>query len=174
MEFKKTPTRRAALSTMQLFGGGRSYKSMLIRVRKEFHEWAGIPAWFWPRIARELPPPKKTPFLKARRKGGRPRSDDRLALGAILWRLRCGGAWRRLPKRFGSAATARRRLALWLRGARLERAWRAYLVQQSPLERERWRVAFAAGALRAEPFWRFGLLLVWRREFEPELPPRGI
>lgn len=141
-----------------------------MRIRREFHEWDGIATWFWPRIARELPPLKKTPFLKARRKGGRPRTGDRAAFGAILWRLRCGGAWRRLPKRFGSAATARRRLRLWRRGDRLERAWRAYLSQQSLMELERWRDSYAAAAHRPEPLWRSGLDLVWRREFAPFLP----
>lgn len=137
--------------------------------RKEFHEWQGIPAWCWPRIARELPPPKKLPFLKAKRKGGRPRGDDRLALGAILWRLRCGGTWEKLPERFGSAATARRRLDRWLRGARLEKAWRAFLEQQSKSELERWRESLEAGDVRKKSFWRFGLDYVWKWEFEPVL-----
>lgn len=135
--------------------------------RKAPHDWDGIPLWSWARIARELPPPRKTPFLKARRKGGRPRCDDRLALGAILWRLRCGGTWSRLPERFGSAATARRRLASWSRGDRLERAWRAYLAQQSRSELERWRDCFDTGDVRAEPYWRACLALVWRWHFEP-------
>ena len=136
-----------------------------VPLRKEFYEWDGIQPWFWPRIARELPPLKKTPFLKARRKGGRPRSDDRRALGAIFWRVRSGGTWSRLPKRFGSAATARRRLALWMRGGRLERAWRAYLSQLSLLELQRWRDCFAPAAFRAVPLWRFSLDHVWRWEF---------
>ena len=93
----------------------------------------------------------------------------RIASGAILWRLRCGGSWSRLPPRFGSAATARRRLALWSKGDRLERAWRAYLLQQSRDELKRWRESYAAGAVRAAPVWRGYLDLVWKREFEPWL-----
>ena len=138
-------------------------------LRKGLNEWDGIQPWFWPRISRELPPLKKTPFLKAHRKGGRPRSDDRQALSAILWRLRSGGIWNRLPKRFGSPATARRRLALWMKGDRLERAWRAYLDQQSRPELQRWRDCFAASAFRSVPVWRFGLDLIWRQEFAPRL-----
>lgn len=140
--------------------------------RKEFHEWEGIPAWCWPRIARELPQPKKPPFLKSKRKGGRPRSDDRRALGAILWRLRCGGTWERLPERFGSAATARRRLDRWLRGGRLEKAWRAFLEQQSLSELVRWGESLTAGAVRHKLFWRFGLDYIWKWEFEPLLPKK--
>ena len=141
-----------------------------MRYRKELHEWTGIQPWIWPRVARELPARKKTPFLKARRKGGRPRNDDRLALGAIFWRLRSGGTWSRLPARFGSAATARRRLARWLRGDLLERAWRTYLYQLSRVELGVWREAFAAAEFRPKPYWRFGLDLIWRREFGPLLP----
>lgn len=133
----------------------------------EPHEWLGVPPWAWPWIARQLPPPKMTPFLRSRRKGGRPRLDDRLALSAILWRLRTGGTWENLPARFGSAATARRRLALWTRGDRLERLWRAYLEQISRAERERWRDAFVSAAIRSQPDWRFGLTYVWRLEFLP-------
>jgi len=138
-----------------------------MRFRKYPYEWPGIPAWCWPRVARELPPIRKQPFLKALRKGGRPRRDDRLALGAILWRLRCGGTWSELPERFGSAATARRRLAKWQRGCILERAWRAYLYQQSRGELERWRDCFEAGAFRGDSFWRYDLDRVWRMEFAP-------
>jgi transposase len=138
-----------------------------VRIRKELHEWNGIPPWFWARVARELPPRKKTPFLKARRKGGRPQCDDRLALSAILWRLRSGATWNLLPKKFGSAATARRRQARWLKGDRLERAWRAYLYQLSRVELQRWQESFAAGAHRPKPPWRFGLDYVWKWEFAP-------
>lgn len=105
--------------------------------------------------------------MKALRKGGRPRRDDRLALGAILWRLRCGGTWSELPERFGSAATARRRLAKWQRGCILERAWRAYLYQQSRGELERWRDSFEARAFREDLFWRYDLDRIWRMEFAP-------
>lgn len=140
-----------------------------MRYRKEFHEWEGIAAWCWPRIARELPPPKKLPFLRSRRKGGRPHGDDRRALSAIFWRLRCGGTWERLPERFGPAVTARRRQDLWLRGGFLEKAWRAYLEQQSMSELERWREGLEAADVRKKSFWRFGLDYIWKWEFEPLL-----
>lgn len=144
-----------------------------MQIRKHPHEWNGVEAWFWPAVARQLPPPRKRPFLKARRTGGRPRADDRLAFGAILWRLRCGGTWTRLPKRFGSEVTARRRLELWTRGPRLQYAWRAYLSQQSVAELERWRDAFAATAWRASTtlLWRYELESVWRAEFAARVAP---
>ncbi len=135
----------------------------------EPHEWLGVPLWAWPWIARQLPPPKTTPFLRARRKGGRPRNDDRLALSAILWRLRTGGTWQKLPPRFGSAATARRRLEFWTKGDRLECLWRAYLEQISKVERLRWKDALLAASIRQQPCWRFGLEYVWRMDFLPLL-----
>lgn len=146
----------------------RSYNGM--RYRTGF-DWHGVQPHFWPRIARELPPRKKTPFLKSRRKGGRPRADDRRSFSAILWRLRTGGAWSRLPQEFGPAITAKRRLARWLKGTILERAWRAYLYQQSRAELERWSECFARSAAREIPFWRFGLDYIWRYEFQPLLAP---
>jgi len=118
-------------------------------------------------VARQLPPLKKKPFLRSRRKGGRPRSDGRLAFGAILWRLRCGGTWSQLPIRFGSASTARRKMERWSHGLRLEYAWRAFLCQQSVAELERWRDAFEASGWRGEKrkFWRYELERIWRDEF---------
>lgn len=145
-----------------------------MQIRRHPHEWKGVETWFWPAVARQLPTSGKKPFLKARRKGGRPRVDDRLAFGAILWRMRCGGTWSRLPERFGSAVTARRRLELWTRGPRLKYAWRAFLSQQSVAELERWRDAFAATAWRASTklLWRYELESVWRSEFAARVAHR--
>lgn len=127
---------------------------MVMIFRRGPHDWDGIPSWCWPRIARELPSIKKKPFLKALRKGGRPRIDDRQAFNAILWKLRTGGTWCRLPTKFGSSSSARRRLALWMKNYRLERAWVAYLYQQSAVERQRWREGLAINDCRPLPFWR--------------------
>jgi transposase len=49
-------------------------------------------------------------------RGGRPRVDDRVCFGAIMFVLFTGMAWRHLPRELGcSAATAHRRLAEWQR-----------------------------------------------------------
>lgn len=92
-----------------------------------------------------------------------------MALGAIFWRLRCCGDWSRLPPEFGPAITAQRRLALWLKDGRLEKAWRAYLHQQSRYELERWQQCMSLSRFRETQFWRSGLDAVWRVEFEPLL-----
>src|SRR5947208_12071075 len=49
-------------------------------------------------------------------RGGRPRIDDRVAFGAIVFVLFTGIAWRHLPRELGcSPATAHRRLGEWQR-----------------------------------------------------------
>jgi transposase len=47
-------------------------------------------------------------------RGGRPRVEDRVAFGAVMFVLFTGIAWRYLPRELGcSPATAHRRLAEW-------------------------------------------------------------
>lgn len=54
------------------------------------------------------------PFLPDRRgKVGRPRSDDRRIVNAILWIVRTGAPWRDLPERYGSWKTANSRFYRW-------------------------------------------------------------
>jgi transposase len=49
-------------------------------------------------------------------RGGRPRVDDRVCFGAIVFVLFTGMAWRHLPRELGcSPATAHRRLQEWQR-----------------------------------------------------------
>lgn len=136
-----------------------------MKYRKGPHEWPGIPEWCWPAIARQLPRRRRAPFRKKDRKGGRPPCDDRLAMSAIFWRLRSNGTWSRLPERFGSASTARRKLALWSVGGRLEYAWRAYLWHISEADIRRWGEDMASGKPRPHYRWRFGLDYIWKTEF---------
>lgn len=144
-------------------GKGCSYIGVLYR--RELHEWEGVQEWRWPKVAAQLPTRKKTPFLKARRMGGRPQADDRLAFSAILWRVRCGGHWRKLPKRFGSSATARRRLARWACSMNLERAWRAYLEQLTRRELDEWGACLASEEFRKMPLWLYFLERIHHYEF---------
>lgn len=137
----------------------------------EPHQWQGVWPLQWPAVARQLPRRPKQPFLKRRRRGGRPFIDDRLAFSAILWVMRTGCAWRRLPARFGSSATALRRLASWSRGPRLGWAWQAYLSQLGLLDLRTWGACFEAASLRREPLWRIELATIFRLEFAPLCRP---
>ena len=53
----------------------------------------------WERVRRHLPPPKS-----GTRKGGRPATDDRAIVNAVVYHVRAGGAWRLAPSRTGSPA----------------------------------------------------------------------
>ena len=70
-----------------------------------------VPERLWQAIQPLLPVP-------APRYGGRPRVDDRAALGGIVYQLRTGIPWRLLPTRqlgCGSPVTCWRRLCDWQR-----------------------------------------------------------
>jgi transposase len=45
--------------------------------------------------------------------GGRPRSDDRQLLNAIVWKIRSGAAWRDIPARYGSWQSVYTRFRRW-------------------------------------------------------------
>ncbi len=53
---------------------------------------------------------------------GRPRTDDRRVVEAILWRLTAGAPWRDLPERFGSWRTGHSRFRRWHQAGVWERA----------------------------------------------------
>ena len=68
-----------------------------------------ISAALWKKLKPLLPVVQPSP------KGGRPRLDDELALGGILFVLRTGIPWEELPQElgFGSGMTCWRRLRDW-------------------------------------------------------------
>jgi transposase len=47
---------------------------------------------------------------------GRPRSDDRIVLNGIVWKLRTGSAWRDMPEQYGSWQTLYTRFRRWAPG----------------------------------------------------------
>jgi transposase len=61
------------------------------------------------------------------RKGGRPRTDDRLVFEGILWVLRTGARWKDLPDRYPNPSTCWRRLREWYEEDVLKDMWRAFL-----------------------------------------------
>ncbi|GLW71392.1 transposase [Kitasatospora phosalacinea] len=52
-------------------------------------------------------------FLPSSGTAGRPRSDDRVVLNGIVWKLRTGSAWRDVPERYGSWQTLYTRFRRW-------------------------------------------------------------
>lgn len=61
----------------------------------------------WDRVAPLLPPHPPSP------KGGRPRKDDRECLEGVLWLLRTGSPWQKIPADLPSGSTCWRRLRDW-------------------------------------------------------------
>jgi putative transposase len=70
------------------------------------------------RVLGELDPPKRT---------GRKRIDPRGALDAIIFRLRSGCQWNRLPKEFPDDGSVHRTFQRWVRLGVFERIWAVLL-----------------------------------------------
>ena len=76
-----------------------------------------VPDALWARIApvlTELDPP---------RRGGKPRVDQRAAFNAVIYRLRTGCQWNRLPASFPSDSSVHRTLQRWVAKGVLDRVW---------------------------------------------------
>lgn len=76
-----------------------------------------VPDELWEQIGpvlRELDPPKGT---------GRKRTDARQALNGVIFRLRTGCQWNRLPKEFGDDSTIHRAFQRWRERGVLRRLW---------------------------------------------------
>lgn len=61
----------------------------------------------WEKIRPHLPEHRPSP------EGGRPRASDRECLEGILWLLRTGAGWQRMPVDLPSGSTCWRRLQEW-------------------------------------------------------------
>ena len=60
---------------------------------------------------------------EAKSHGGRPRIDLRAALNGIIFRLRSGCQWNRLPDRFGDDSSVHRWFQRWCINGVFERIW---------------------------------------------------
>lgn len=95
----------------------------------------------WPRIAQilaELDPPKRT---------GRKRIDARGALNAIIFRMRSGCQWNRLPERFPNNRSVHRTFQRWVRLGVFDRLWAALVVACADLGGVNWDWQAADAAL---------------------------
>jgi transposase len=105
----------------------------------------------WRRIAKRLPSRPKTPRLKKKRTGGRPRHDDQRCFEGILWLLWNRTAWRALPRRYGTKSTVHRRLMEWDQRGILDRMWLIYLKRMGDRKIILWNERFKRKRL-AWPF----------------------
>lgn len=143
---------------------------MSLPYRPELHEWGGVPPHIWYLMTRRYPKPKR-PWRRRDRKGGRPRLDPRLTFSGILWKLRSGATWSRMPKRFGSARTVQRRLAHLLYNYRLQNLFRRMLECGGDGLLGRWEDCFNAHRYRRDFWWVYFLEEEYRRYLE-QFPPR--
>lgn len=80
-------------------------------------------------------------------RGGRPRVEDRVVFGAIVFVLITGIAWRHLPSELGcSRATAHRRLGQWQRAGVFAALHRELLRQLNRAGRIDWATAAVDGS----------------------------
>lgn len=90
----------------------------------------------WERLRPLLPPPPGR---------GRPRSDDRLIVEGILWRLATGVPWRDLPERFGSWKTVYSRFRRWEQAGVWERVLAALHTEADAAGDLDWALHFLDG-----------------------------
>lgn len=92
----------------------------------------------WARLRPLLPPPPQG--------RGRPRSDDRLIVEGIIWRLATGVPWRDLPERFGSWRTVYSRFRRWQQAGVWERALTALQAEADAVGELDWALHVLDGA----------------------------
>ena len=100
-----------------------------------------VPDGLWDKvesILKEHDPPKST---------GRSRIDQRAALDAIIFRLRTGCQWKRLPKEFPDDSSVHRTLQRWIELGILDRVWAALLEECEELGGLDWEWQAADGAM---------------------------
>ena len=78
------------------------------------------------------------PLLPEPNAYGRPRADDRQTLNGILYVLRHGVPWEKMPRRYGSYVTCWRRLSRWSEDGTWQRIWQALLGMLDQGERLDW------------------------------------
>jgi transposase len=101
-----------------------------------------VPDELWEKIdpiLKEYDPPKKT---------GRPRVDQRAALDAIIFRLRSGCQWNRLPKDFPDDSSVHRTFQRWIEMGVLDLIWASLLKEcEEELGGVDWEWQAADGAM---------------------------
>ena len=85
-----------------------------------------------------LDPPART---------GRPRTGQREALNGIIYQMRSGVQWNRLPDRFGDDSSVHRTMQRWIARGVFERVWAVLIEQCEELGGVDWRWQSADGAM---------------------------
>lgn len=78
-------------------------------------------------------------------KGGRPRANDKTIFEGILWVIKNGSQWAKLPPEYGSYVTCWRRYMKWQEEGVFEALWLTYLRTMEQREQMEWVLAFLNG-----------------------------
>jgi putative transposase len=78
---------------------------------------------------------------------GRPRADLRWVLNGVIFRMRSGCQWNRLPERYGDDATVHRWFQRWVTDGVLEKLWALLLGECEELGAVDWRWQAADGCM---------------------------
>ena len=81
------------------------------------------------------------------KRAGRRRIDARAALDAIIFRLRSGCQWNRLPREFPDDSSVHRTFQRWVRAGVLERVWAVLVERCAELGGVSWEWQAADAAL---------------------------
>ncbi|WP_435886362.1 IS5 family transposase [Streptomyces bacillaris] len=90
-----------------------------------------------------------SPLLPSSGSAGRPRSDDRVVLNGIVWKLRTGSAWRDVPDRYGSWQTLYTRFRRWALDGTFSRMLRALQAEKDAAGDIDWLVSVDSTIVRA-------------------------
>jgi putative transposase len=100
--------------------------------------------YLWERIEpillEDAPPPPKC-------HGGRERIDWRAAFNGIIFRLRSGCQWNKLPKQYGDDSSVHRWFQRWCQHGVFERIWAVLVAECGDLGAVDWRWQAADGML---------------------------
>jgi putative transposase len=78
---------------------------------------------------------------------GRPRADLRRLLNGVIFRMRSGCQWNRLPERYGDDATVHRWFQRWVSDGVFEQLWALLLGECEELGAVDWRWQAADGCM---------------------------
>jgi putative transposase len=89
-------------------------------------------------VLKELDPPAAM---------GRPRTGQRAALNGIIYVMRTGGQWNRLPEQFGDDSSVHRTMQRWVNNGVFERIWAVLIEKCRDLGGVDWNWQSADGAM---------------------------
>jgi putative transposase len=99
----------------------------------------------WQQIQPILPP------LPPKKKPGRPRVEDRIVLDGILYVLRTGCQWKKVPKEFRSGSTCHLRFSEWVQAGVFAQMWALLLTRYDELHGIDWEWQSMDGARGKAP-----------------------